>query len=196
MKSSESILSKHAPKFIDAKHSRETLRGVYFDGLGDAWATDGIMLLRLSGFPADCVREVRSLSGKKLDVAPIGHSTWIRLVPDAPTVALLNTSETINSLASLFSVAKVVKESYLTLRAEKGALVVLLDSEDVKGKAELGSCSEEFNSLLDCSRLASCLAVFDGVAEKIELKTFYTGGVSLVLSAPGIDVVLMGAKAY
>lgn len=190
MKSLELLLTEHAPKFIDPLHEKKEIRGITFDERGQAWATDGIQLLRVKAYPEGATSEVRDSKGKKLNVEALRLHHLVQ--EDCPEVATLNVSETMEAckmLRSVMKTAKVVDEVEFSMN-EHGNLEISFYTEEVSGRYALGE-TEQIERTVSLERFIRCLSVFEGLTDRVTLRVDSRRLGAVQLTAPGIVTVLM-----
>ena len=190
----EATFLKHAPKFINPKHSMKAIHGYTMDGEGFAWATDGIQLLRSAGFPDEGEVLIKDLKGRTINEVPPKFS---RLMPELPVATALNVKTTLQAAKLLAAVAKSVKHETVELIGSEGLIHLKLDAEDaeVKGSVCIGwlELGVKFEKSMNMERLVTCLNVFDGFAGTVALRV---GSSQVIFSAGGIDTLLLLVRRY
>lgn len=175
----ESILTKHAKKFIDPKHSKAELRGTLFDGEGSAYAVDAIQCLKVSGLVPIGFPWIQGLNGKPVEADP-SHlpvldkifSRELDAITNVKVKELLGAVKLLHSIQKEDLKSKDSKHKYqmkVTFISEEGAFILRYEGFDVTGSIEIGSCDKDFRMSVNCKRLLDCISVFEKDFETIDI---------------------------
>lgn len=201
MPNSELLLKKFEKKFIDPNHPKKLIRGTMFDGEGNAFATDGIQALKVSGFPVDGNVWIRGLNGKPIDEKPSLLNTLkmlfkresLELIATIDPKKLLDGARLIHGVQKedLKSQEKKVRElNKVKLLGENGRMVIEYKGIEVVGSVTVGS-SKDFSVSVNNKRLIDCFSVFEKETDSVKVLVSQT---LLRFESVGVAVVLLPIK--
>lgn len=193
MQSSESILTKHAKKFIYLEHERDEVRGITYDGKGNAWVSDGFMVLKVSGFEVDGEPVVKDLKGKKLNVTPNEGFVSGRFLPDYEVKGIIYPVDALKQLKPIQVAVNAVKgvgNDFVSLSVSNRNFKISFKNAELSGETRLKSNCNEFNMKVSINRLVDCLSVFG----KCDSVTVRQGGFMLQFHSDGLATGLMGVR--